>query len=447
MKKSRMLLMVGWVVMALLLVSQTGFAVEWDKYKGTELNVMTVKQSYQTGLVNLAPEFEKMTGIKVKFDFVPWGNVKQLASVELSSKKTTYDVMFLVGADVQAYAKANWLVSFSDMAKNAAITDQKMLALDDFFQGPLTMLSREGHIYGLPFFNATQNFYYNIEVFKANNITKVPETLDELIEVAAKIHTKEMPAISMRSAAGNYANMWTFLSAMYGMGGRLFKDYPNDMHPTINSPEIITAAKKYALLLQKYGPPGYGAILFQDNLANFQTERVAMSIEGTPLAGRILDPEKSKVVGKTGFAVVPFKGPGGLFTPGASQGYGIPSASKNKEAAWLFLQWALSSDIMKKIAQTTTFNAPTRNSVFNDPAFIKKYDYDWGGGSFLDVFNKTNALSPSWYIPAIPEFSEIDAIVGNALNSVIVKAKTAEEAFGEAQKQVDKVMRNAGYYK
>ncbi len=69
-----------------------------------------------------------------------------------------------------------------------------------------------------------------------------------------------------------------------------------------------------------------------------------------------------------------------------------------------------------------------------------------GGGSFLEVFNKTNALAPAWYIPAIPEFSEIDSIVGNALNSVIVKAKSAEEAFGEAQKQVDKVMHSAGYY-
>jgi ABC-type glycerol-3-phosphate transport system substrate-binding protein len=446
MRKSRSFLMISGAMLMILLIAPIGSAVEWDKYKGTELNVMSVKQSYQTGLVQLAPEFEKLTGMKVTFDFVPWGNVRQLASVELSSKKTTYDVMFLVGADVQAYAKANWLVSFSDMAKNSAITDQKMLALDDYFKGPLTMLSRQGHIYGFPFFNATQNFYYNIEVFKANNITKVPETLDELIEVAAKIHTKAMPAISLRSAAGNYANMWTFLSAMYGQGGRLFKDYPTDMHPTINSPENISAAKKYALLLQKYGPPGYGAILFQDNLANFQTERVAMCVEGTPLAGRILDPEKSKVVGKTGFAVVPFKGAGGLFTPGACQGYGIPVASQNQEAAWLFMQWALSSETMKKIAQETTFNAPTRNSVFNDPEFIKKYDYDWGGGSFLEVFNKTNALAPAWYIPAIAEFSEIDAIVGNALNSVIVKAKTAEEAFGEAQKQVDKVMRDAGYY-
>lgn len=446
MKKSRVLLMVCCVIIVSLVVSPSGFALDWEKYKGTELNVMSVKQSFQTGIVQLVPEFEKLTGMKVKFDFVPWGNVRQLASVELSSKKTTYDVMFLVGADVQTYAKANWLVSFSDMAKKGAITDQKMLGLDDYFQGPLNMLSRGGHIYGFPFFNATQNFYYNIEVFKAHNISKVPETLDELIEVAAKIHTKEMPAISLRSAAGNYANMWTFLSVMYSQGGRLFKDYPNDMHPAINSPENIMAAEKYALLLQKYGPPGYGAILFQDNLANFQTERVAMSVEGTPLAGRILDPEKSKVVGKTGFAVVPFKGPGGLFTPGACQGYGIPVASQNQEAAWLFLQWALSSENMKRIAQEQTFNAPCRTSVFSDPKFIEKYDYDWGGGSFLDVFNKTNALAPAWYIPAIPEFSEIDSIVGNALNSVIVKAKTAEEAFGEAQKQVDKVMHNAGYY-
>jgi multiple sugar transport system substrate-binding protein len=446
MKMKKKILMAFSALVTFLLVSQTGFAVQWDKYKGTELNIMSVTQAYQTGLVELKSEFEKKTGIKVTFDFVPWGNIRQLASVELSSNETPYDVMFLVGADVQAYAKADWLVSFDKLSKNASITDQKMIDLKDFFNGPITALSRKGEIFGFPFFNATQNFYYNIEVFKKYGIKKVPETLEELIAVAAKIHTKELPAISMRSAAGNYANMWTFLSVMYGQGGRLFKDYPDDMHPVINSPENINAAKKYALLLQKYGPPGYGSILFQDNLANFQTERVAMSIEGTPLAGRILDPKKSKVIGKTGFGVVPFKGQDGIYTPGTCQGYGIPSASKNHEAAWLFLQWALSAETMKKIAQVTVFNAPTRHSVFNDPAFIKKYDYDFGGGSFLKVFKKTNALAPSWYIPAIPEFSEIDSIVGNALNTVIVNEKSAEEAFGEAQKQVDKVMKGAGYY-
>lgn len=446
MKMNKKILMALGALVTFLLVSQTGFAVQWDKYKGTELNIMSVTQSYQNGLVKLLPEFKKKTGIDVVFDFVPWGNVRQLASVELSSNETSYDVMFLVGADVQAYTKAGWLKSFSELSKNTMITDQKMIDLEDFFNGPLTMLSKGGQIYGFPFFNATQNFYYNIEIFKKNGITKVPETIDELIAVAEKVHTKEIPAISMRSAAGNYANMWTFLSVMYGQGGRLFKDYPNDMHPVIDSAANITAAKKYALLLQKYGPPGYGAILFQDNLANFQTERVAMSVEGTPLAGRILDPKKSKVIGKTGFAVVPFRGPGGLFTPGACQGYGIPTGSQNQEAAWLFLQWALSSETMKKIAQIEQFNAPTRHSVFNDPDFLKKYDYNWGGGSFLKTFKDTNALAPAWYIPAIAEFSEIDSIVGNALNAVIVNAKTAEEAFGDAQKQVDKVMKNAGYY-
>ena len=55
MKKSRSFLMVCGAILIVLLIAPIGSAVEWDKYKGTELNVMSVKQSYQTGLVQLAP--------------------------------------------------------------------------------------------------------------------------------------------------------------------------------------------------------------------------------------------------------------------------------------------------------------------------------------------------------------------------------------------------------
>ena len=58
----------------------------------------------------------------------------------------------------------------------------------------------------------------------------------------------------------------------------------------------------------------------------------------------IEDPQKSKVIGKVGYAVFP-KGPNGH--PGgtvAPWGLGIPKTSKNQKAAWLFLQWATNKE-------------------------------------------------------------------------------------------------------
>ena len=65
MKMKKKILMALSALVTFLLVSQTGFAVQWDKYKGTELNIMSVTQAYQTGLVELKSEFEKKTGIGV----------------------------------------------------------------------------------------------------------------------------------------------------------------------------------------------------------------------------------------------------------------------------------------------------------------------------------------------------------------------------------------------
>lgn len=44
---------------------------------------------------------------------------------------------------------------------------------------------------------------------------------------------------------------------------------------------------------------------FDDVVTGMQQGNVVMAIDGAPLAGRILDPEQSKVAGNLGFAVVP----------------------------------------------------------------------------------------------------------------------------------------------
>jgi len=447
MKKGKLGFVVCGVLLVTLLFSQAVLAIQWDKFKGTELKVLSVRQPYQEGVLMFLREFEKMTGMKVSWDFVPWPSLRQITSIELASGLSAYDLIFTGGGHVARFAAAGWIHPVDRYLSDPTLTDAAYLDIDDIFAAALEQMSYEGKLYGLPHFNATQNLYYNLEVFREKGIAKAPETFDEFIEVATKVHTERMPAVSLRARPGSNFNIWTWLSFFYGQGARVYKDFPRDMHPTLDTPQAIEAAKKYAHLCRDYGPPGFGTIGFPDNVANFQTARVVMTVEGSPLAGTIMDPDKCKVIGKVGFALIPSKGPGGHFPPFTAQGWFIPEGSNHKEAAWLTMQWMTSAPTVKKIALNTNFTAVARRSVFEDPEFIAKYDYDFGGGSFLNVYKRTIEIAPFWYLPNNPEWPEIGDILGNALNSVIVGAEEAEVALKKAQEEAYKVLEKAGYFK
>ena len=70
-----------------------------------------------------------------------------------------------------------------------------------------------------------------------------------------------------------------------------------------------------------------------------QQGTVVMVMEGAPLAGRILDPEESKVSGNLGFAVVP-GGAAGPKPSFAAHGICVTADSQHQEAAYTFLEWA-----------------------------------------------------------------------------------------------------------
>ena len=76
----------------------------------------------------------------------------------------------------------------------------------------------------------------------------------------------------------------------------------------------------------------------------------------------ILGSKQISVAGKMGYALTPYE-----VRPAAHYGawtYAIPSQSKNPEAAYLFLQWAMSKDTQLK--WTLMGGIPSRESTFKD---------------------------------------------------------------------------------
>jgi len=420
-------------------------SIDWKQFSGTELKVLSVDQPYQRGIRERFEQFKKETGIKVSMDIVPWTSLEQVINTEFATKSSNYDIVFAHTSHLRPYATAGWIEPLDRYINDKTITDSDVLNIEDFFPDILEALRLNEQLYSLPFFYASQMLFYRLDIFEKAGIDSPPDTFAELMEVAKKIDSEEIPAITLRARAGNTFNMWTFLSFMYGMGGNFFVNYPDNLCPDLESPEVIEAVKTYSTLLQEYGPKDYGSLGFPDNIANFQTGQVAMTIEGITTAGNILDPSKSKVRGKTGFALLP-KGDAGRFPPFAAQGWTINTFSNNKKAAWILMQWMTCEEVVTDIAVEKNFPAVTRMSILNNEEYAKKYDHFWGGEkSYLDIYRETTKYANPNFMPPVPEYTKLGDLAGQALNEVIIGEKDAEKAFTKLNDTLIQEMKKAGY--
>lgn len=70
---------------------------DWKNYEGTEINVMFNEHNYSKAVIAKIPEFEELTGIKVKYTSTPESNYFDKLNTALSSRSGNPDV-FMTGA-------------------------------------------------------------------------------------------------------------------------------------------------------------------------------------------------------------------------------------------------------------------------------------------------------------------------------------------------------------
>ena len=130
----------------------------------------------------------------------------------------------------------------------------------------------------------------------------------------------------------------------------------------------------------KFMPPGVEQFGFVENLAAFLQGQTAMTISWPPYgrwaAGYGTDQEvlswvpKSTIAGKVGYALPP----GGHPQLAAGFALSVASTSKNKDAAYLFIQWLNSEDIsMQRVQLPYALRDPFRDSHFTSPEYLAKW--------------------------------------------------------------------------
>jgi multiple sugar transport system substrate-binding protein len=401
------------------------------RFAGTTIRVSMFDTAFPRGLEKLLPQFVEATGIKVDLELLGFTIFLQRSDLELSGGTGAVDAMTLVFAQSGRWIGAGWPEDLTPFIR------QRRFDIDDLLPGPLAAMRRGERIFGIPWLADSQLMLYRKDL-----VPKPPDTFDELLETARRVHS---PAVAGYMPAGKAGLNWVFPTFLYAFGGKFFANPPSDLRPQLAAPEAIQAAEFFAERLVKgYGAPGSTNFEDAEQIATMQQGRVAIWMHSLGQLTRVLDPQKSTVADKVAFAAPP-RGSAGRFPQVASHGLMIPAASKKKEAAWVFIQWATSRETMRRIALEAQHAAVTRASVLSDAEFKKKYQL--AGSDVPALHEAALRAAGAGYMAyrTVPEFPAVTERVVIALSAIAAGQRSARDAMTAANQEVTQILEKAGH--
>jgi multiple sugar transport system substrate-binding protein len=393
-------------------------AVDWQKFKGTQLEVNLVKGPRAETLRRHVAKFTELTGIEVGLEQIPEQQQRQKVVIEFNSGQPSFDVAHLsYHVQKRLLEKGGWLQDVKPYAADPSLADPA-LSLDDFSSAGVTYATdSQGRFTSLPLSVDYWMVYWNKELFEKKGIA-YPATFDDMVKAAEALTNPDEGTFGFVARGLKNANVpvWTSFLLGYGVDP---VDAKGNLH--IDGPEGIEAAKLYQRLLTKSAPPGVTGFNWNESQSSFIQGKIGMWMDGVGFAPPLEDPTKSRIVGKVGYGVMP-KGPVAQASGTFGDGIGIAAASQNKEAAWLFCQWAVSAPVQADLLQTGS-GVPFRKSVLDDPEVRKGVKMP---AAWVDAVVGSAAVSKLG-LPVVVPVTEFRDIVGIALTNMLAGADPAAE--------------------
>ncbi|MFI5258802.1 MAG: ABC transporter substrate-binding protein [Candidatus Limnocylindrales bacterium] len=389
----------------------------------------------------LIAAFQDLTGINVNWAQLDQNTEIDKLNTEFRSGSASIDACQVDFTLLSAWAKPGYLEPLDTYLGNPKYTDAAWYDSGDFLKGIWGAGQYNGKQYLIPMSAESSILMYRKDLFDAKAIA-TPKTFDDLMAAAKALNNPPtIYGIGNRGARGQGQNIYIWTSFLRGYGGDFFKNFPNDYTPTLDTPQAIQATKVYGDLDHLYGPPGVTNWTNIETMEGARDGVTAMYVDATPHAPLIDDPTSSKTAGKWACAVVP-AGPAGAFPAIYSHTLAIPASSKNKVAAWLWLEY--STSMASEHVRCLATGDPARTSSFQTDAFKQKIG-QVGGGTYLQTAIDSMNLALPDFRPRFPGWNAMGDRIGVAVQSVVSGGSDAATAMQSCQADVVQQMKDGGY--
>jgi multiple sugar transport system substrate-binding protein len=425
------------------LAAYSAAKVNWRQAEGEQITVAVIPASYFENLISLQPQFEELTGVRLRFEKVPPGQIRQKALLDLSSKTATYATHAADPMYYPLYVSNKWIDPLDRYLSDSSLTDPAWFKCEDIIKAWRDADSIDGKPYGIPYDGEVTVQVYRKDLYDAKGL-KAADTYEQLVSNAKTLTdaNNRTYGLALRGFAGAGQNMYIYPSLFRGFGG----SWGSGSSIAVNSPEAINALTWYVETLAQYAPPAVRNWNWPDIADAFSQGTIATYIDAHSSAAVITNPEKSKVVGKVAYARWP-KGPSGKrVTSIWNWGFPINAAlsDKAKKATWLFIAWATSEETQARTSWK--FGGPAKRSGINRVSQWRSAEFaaamQNAGDNFIPAALESleSDTDVDWR-PRVPQWPAIGETMATAIQAALVGQKKPKEALDEAQARIQQLLK------
>ena len=373
----------------------------WDS-KDQEREVTAIFKAYEAA----------NPGTKVELISIPFPVLKQKIAVSVRSADAP-DVAYIDGRWIPEFQASDFLTDLTGRVKT--------LPKDDWYAASWEPATVDGKIYGIPDRVDPWMIYYNVDLLKAAGVNEFPKTTEELIEAGKKISKDGVYAWGL--LAQNDASIISrFLNILYMHHASFIT--PDGKKAAINTPEAVAALTFYTDLLNKHriAQPSAMSDGLNEVKQLFMTKQVAMMIDGPWARGTLREMAPTVNWSVARFPSVPGKEP--AFTT-TTWNYVLFDNSQNKDAAWKFIDFLVKPENQSR----SVVSLPARQSAAKMPRFAAAEYEPW-----------IAALPYGQPFPRTEKFSDIAQIVGTAIQEILAKRKSPQQAADDAATRINRIL-------
>lgn len=446
------LVLLACVFLLAMTFTSLAFAGGEAKEEKVQLNIAVLVGVYGARAKELEKTFEEQyPNIDLVIEELPYDDVIKKELLDCSQNTGRYDVITMTLPELAIFAHAGHITPLDDFLKDDTLTSPD-LDIEDYYDAYFKGAQYQGKTYGMPYQFWLMAYYYRMDLFedpkyrstfkrKYGYELKGPENYEQFYDIAefftmdrdgdGSIDLYGFGMDGLKGGGG--CNVFQWVHFLWNAGGDIFDQ---NYRPIVNNMAGVEATKYYASLV-KFSPPDWVTNMCDENTSLFQQDMLAQSIHDSDQFGYINDPESSQpqVVDNVALATPPL-GLGGkpiIHLVGWMQA--INDDSKHKEEAFQYIQWMAARG--QAPVQAEYGEPQCRESWLNDPENQRKYP---------EYKGMVGALPYARTFPSIPEIGEVLDILALEIQNACLGEKSAKAAMDAANRKIEAVLREAGYY-
>jgi multiple sugar transport system substrate-binding protein len=409
-------------------------------FDGVTLNGAGFQHVSTENIKTYIPEFEEQTGMRVNFELQAFPVYNQRMDLELSTQGSAYDFCNITFIYSGRWIGAGWMTPLDDFVGDPNLTPADWDPADFVPGSQKALQDAAGRTYGFAYLAGAMIMGAARGDLLDQAGLAMPATFDELVEVCEATHKMDGTA----AFVADKLHHWNWIPYLMGLGGTVFRNPPDDLYPMLDTPEAAEAGEWYARLITEFTPPG--VLSYSDDQAmraQLSGRANLRTPDSSQVAALASNPE-STVKTTVRYAPLP-AGPKGAFPGLNSHGLGIPAGARNKEAAWEFIRWALSKEMVRRVALERGYTAVSRRSVIDDPEYRKVLTLNGQdvASLYLQVLEIGGATDYMTY-RTVPVFPQVGDKINKAIERIASGQQDGRAAMALAQEEAINDLKKAG---